>query len=125
VPSIPARQLAIDAARMLADTRCHNVAVLDVSGLSPVTDFMVIATGTSPRQMRSAVDDVDEMAEPLGHRALSRSDDGAGNWILMDFVDVVVHVFNQDARAYYDLDSLWGDAQRVAWDRPEKPAGET
>jgi ribosome-associated protein len=121
MPSIPARQLAIDAARMLADTRCHNVAVLDVSGLSPVTDFMVIATGTSPRQMRSAVDDVDEMAEPLGHRALSRSDDGAGSWILMDFVDVVVHVFSQEARAYYDLDNLWGDAQRVAWEPEEKP----
>jgi ribosome-associated protein len=109
--------LAIDAARMLADTRCHNVAVLDVSGLSPVTDFMVLATGTSPRQMRSAVDDVDEMAEPLGHRALARSDDGAGNWMLMDFVDVVVHVFSQEARSYYDLDGLWGDAQRVEWER--------
>jgi ribosome-associated protein len=109
---------------MLADTRCHNVAVLDVSGLSPVTDFMVLATGTSPRQMRSAVDDVDEMAEPLGHRALARSDDGAGNWMLMDFVDVVVHVFSQEARSYYDLDGLWGDAQRVEWERERDKAAE-
>lgn len=106
---------------MLADTRCHNVVVMDVSGLSPVTDFMVVATGTSPRQMRTAADDAGELGEPVGHRALSRSEDPTGTWILMDFVDVVVHVFSQEARMYYDLDGLWGDAPRVAWERVSSP----
>jgi ribosome-associated protein len=114
-----ARQFAIDAARMLADTRCHNVAVLDVSGLSPVTDFFVLATGTSPRQMKSAADAVDELGEPAGFRALSRVGDDSGSWILLDCVDVVVHVFGQESRSYYDLDGLWGDAQRVKWEREE------
>ena len=117
---VSSRQFAIDAARMLADTRCHNVAVLDVSGVSPVTDFFVLATGTSPRQMKSASDAVEEMGEPVGFRALSRVGDDSGNWILLDCVDVVVHVFSQDARSYYDLDSLWGDAKRVKWE----PVGE-
>ena len=116
---VTSRQFAIDAARMLADTRCHNVAVLDVSGVSPVTDFFVLATGTSPRQMKSASDAVEEMGEPLGFRALSRVGDDSGNWILLDCVDVVVHVFSQDARLYYDLDGLWGDAKRVTWEREE------
>ena len=111
-----ARQFAVDSARMLADTRCNNIAVLDVAGLSPVTDFMVIATGTSPRQMKTACDDLEEMAQPRGWRALSRAGDGGTNWTCIDFVDVVVHVFSQDARPYYDLDSLWGDARKVAWE---------
>ena len=120
---VSSRQFAIDAARMLADTRCHNVAVLDVSGVSPVTDFFVLATGTSPRQMKSASDAVEEMGEPLGFRALSRVGDDSGNWILLDCVDVVVHVFSQEARSYYDLDGLWGDAKRVKWEREEKSVG--
>ncbi len=115
---MPARQFAIEAARVLADTRCHNLSVLDVSGISPVTDFLVIATGTSPRQMKSACDAAEEYGEPLGHRTLARSGDDSGQWILMDFVDVVVHCFNQDARLYYDLDNLWGDARVVEWERP-------
>jgi ribosome-associated protein len=120
---VSSRQFAIEAARMLADTRCHNVAVLDVSGVSPVTDFFVLATGTSPRQMKSASDAVEEMGEPLGFRALSRVGDDSGNWILLDCVDVVVHVFSQDARSYYDLDSLWGDAKRVKWEREGEGEG--
>jgi len=111
-----ARQFAIEAARLLADTRCNNITILDVSNISPVTDFMVIATGTSPRQMKTACDDVEEMAAPRNFRPLSRAGDGGTNWTCIDFVDVVVHVFSQDARLYYDLDGLWGDAARVQWE---------
>ena len=85
---------------------------------------MVLATGTSPRQMRTVCDQLDEMAEQRGEHALgtdgidgardSRGGDGnGGGWMLIDFVTVVVHVFSQDARAFYDLDSLWGDAKKV------------
>src|SRR4051794_4570409 len=112
-PSISAREFAIEAARVLADTRCHHVQVLDVSGISPVTDYLVVATGTSPRQMKSACDAAEEFGEPLGHHALARTGDDSGNWILIDFFDVVIHCFDQDARLFYDLDTLWGDARRV------------
>lgn len=108
------RAFAIEAARLLANTRCHNVIVLDVSGLSPVTDFMIIATGTSDRQINTASDEVREFGEPRGFKALSQSGDG-GNWTCTDMVDVVVHVFSSESRAYYDLENLWGDARKVAW----------
>jgi ribosome-associated protein len=108
-----ARQFALDAARLLADTRCHNVVVFDMRGLSPVTDFMVLATGTSPRQMQTACDEVQELGEPRGFRSLSRSGDN-GHWSCIDLVDVVVHVFSQEARLFYDLDNLWGDARQIA-----------
>ena len=109
------RQFAIDSARLLADTRCNHVVVLDVSRVSPVTDFLVIATGTSPRQMKTACDDLQEMAEPRDFKPLSRAGDDGVNWSCIDFVDVVVHVFSQEARMFYDMDGLWGDAHKVEW----------
>lgn len=112
-----ARQFAINAARLAANTRCHNVVVLEVSGISPVTDFLVLATGTSPRQMQTVCDEVEEMGQSQTppNRAFSRQEDGSAAWSCIDFIDVVVHVFNQDSRSYYDLDGLWGDAKRVEW----------
>ncbi len=65
--------------------------------------------------MRAVCDQVEELGEPQNFRALSRSGDDGGNWIVVDFVDVVLHVFSQDARLFYDLDNLWGDAKRVEW----------
>lgn len=106
---------AIDAARMAANTRCDNVVVLDVRGISPITDYMVLATGTSARQMRTVCDDIADMAAEKGNRALARDGTDGELWMLIDFVDVVVHVFNAEARQFYDLDSLWGDAAKVEW----------
>jgi len=112
------RQFAIDTARLAANTRCHNVVVLDVRGLSPVTDYYVVATGTSARQMRTVMDDLEELGTARGYAPISRSGYEGETWLLCDMVDVVVHVFNQDARMFYDLDNLWGDAQRIDW-KPE------
>lgn len=116
-----ARNFAIEIARLAANTRCTNVVILDVRGLSPVTDFFVLATGTSPRQMRTVCDDAAEYGEEHQNRALALSGTEGESWMLIDFVDVVLHVFNAEARAFYDLDSLWGDAPRVEW-TPDKTA---
>ena len=78
-------------------------------------------TGTSPRQMRTVVDQLEEIADPKGHHKISRSGDDSGAWIVTDFVDVICHVFSPEARNYYDLDNLWGDAKRVEWEPPSKP----
>lgn len=110
-----AREFAIQAARLAANTRCNNVVVLDVSGISPITDFFVVATGTSPRQMRSVSDEIAELGEKTNFAPLSQSGQDGESWMLTDFVDVVVHLFSPDARQYYDLDGLWGDAKRVEW----------
>jgi ribosome-associated protein len=112
------RKLALESARLAASTRCHNVMVLDMAGVSPVTDFFVIATGTSARQMRSVCDELDELAEKSGHSSYHRSGYEGETWIAVDYIDVVVHIFSQDARAYYDLENLWGDAKRIAWQEP-------
>ena len=110
-----ARAFAIDAARLAANTRCHDVNVLDVRGLCPVADYFVIATGTSARQMRTVIDELHELGESKSYSPLARSGYEGESWMLLDCVDVLVHVFSDMARLYYDLDGLWGDAKRVQW----------
>jgi ribosome-associated protein len=109
------RQFAIEAARLAANTMCRHVVVLDVSHISPVADYFVIATGTSARQMRTVADETDQLAIARSYRALARDGYEGASWILCDYVDVILHLFDDQARAYYDLDNLWGDAPRVAW----------
>lgn len=116
-----ARRFAIEAARLAANTRCHNVSLLDVSGISPVTDYFLLATGTSPRQMRSVCDELAELGQTQNYQPLARPGSDGESWMLIDFVDLVVHVFSQDARQFYDLDGLWGDAKQVEWrDTPQE-----
>lgn len=95
------------------------MVVLDVSGLSPVTDFFVLATGTSARQMRTVADEVGELGEKQNFAPHTISGYEGESWILIDCIDVLIHVFNPDARQYYDLDNLWGDAKRVEWQEAE------
>lgn len=114
-----ARRFAVEAARLLKDDKCENVAVLDLRGRSQVTEFFVVASGTSERQMRSAGEHVAELAESSGFPLFgggARRPDAA--WILLDCVDVVVHIFEPEKRLYYDLEMLWGDAPRIEWERP-------
>jgi ribosome-associated protein len=110
-----ARAYAIEAARLAANTRCHQVRVLDVRGLCPVADFFVIASGTSARQMRTVVEEIQELGDARGYSPMARSGYEGESWMLLDCVDVLVHVFNDTARHYYDLDGLWGDAKQVQW----------
>ncbi len=114
--STDARQFAIEVARIAADDLCEDVVVQDLRGISEVCDFFVICTGTSDRQMRTVVDHVQERAKVLGQNRFGLAGYDEAHWILADYVDVVVHVFSAEARAYYDLELLWGDAKRIeAW----------
>ena len=119
-PGDDARQFAIDAARLAHDLHCQNVVVLDVRGISPVTDFFVLATGTSGRQMKSIAEQIEELGQPRKFVPFGRNGHEGESWVLTDFVDVVLHVFGNEARSYYDLDGLWGDAPRVEWNEQFK-----
>lgn len=117
-----ARTFAVDSARLLHDDKCTDIVLLDVRGLSQVTDFIVIGSGTSERQMRSVLMHVEELGAKQGFTAFRTSTDERASWLLADFVHVVVHLFEPNTRAHYDLEMLWGDAPRVKWERPRKKA---
>lgn len=114
------RAFAVAAARSIRDDKCEDIIVLDVRGLSQVTDYVIIGSGTSQRQMGSALQHVEDLARETGFGRLQSSFDDRSLWLLADLVDVVVHLFEPNTRAYYDLEMLWGDAPRVEWN--DKPA---
>ncbi len=108
-----ARGFALAAAKLADANHCRDITVLDLRGISPATDYFVIATGTSDRQMRTVADEVSEAGRGSGFPRFGRAGYDQGRWILLDFVNVVVHLFDSEYREYYDLDLLWGDAKRI------------
>ncbi|MFO0837810.1 MAG: ribosome silencing factor [Phycisphaerae bacterium] len=123
-PAEDARRFAKDAARIAADSKAEDVVVLDLRGLSNVSDFFVLGTGTSDRQMHAVLELIREHAEKIGRKAFRVSDSRAGAWILADYVDVMIHLFDAEHRAHYNLDDLWGDAPRIELDKPDCDDGE-
>ena len=109
----------MELARIAFDHKSGDVLVLDLRGISQVTDFTVIATGTSNRQMRAVVDAVIEYGKKVGQRPYGCAGYESASWIVIDYVDVVFHVFVRSFREYYDLELLWGDAPRIAWAKSE------
>ena len=102
---------------MLKDRHCEDVLLLDVKGLSQVCDFVLIATGTSDRQMKSVADEIGTLGNEKDFQAFRTSIDTSATWIVVDFISVVVHLFEPQRRAYYDLEDLWAEAKVV--DLPE------
>ncbi len=112
-------QFAIEVARIAHDNKSENVVALDLRGKCAITDFTVIATGTSERQRRAVAEHAVEYAKKLGDRPFGWCGHDSGDWIIVDFVDVVLHIFAQSHREYYDLELLWGDAPKIEWSRAE------
>ena len=110
-------QLAVEMARLAHDNKCEDVTIMDLRGRSSVTDCFVIGTGTSDRQIRATADAIVEHGKKLGDRPYGVSGYQNATWVLIDFVTVVVHIFTDKQRQYYDLELLWGDAPRLNWVR--------
>jgi len=108
-----AKAFALAAAEVAAGRHCRDIVVLDLKGKSPATDYFVIATGTSDRQMRTVADEICEAARKQGLQRFGRAGYKQARWILLDFIDVVIHIFDNEYRDYYDLELLWGDAERL------------
>jgi ribosome-associated protein len=108
-----AKEFAVAAAQIAESRHCTDIVVLDLRDLSPATDYFVIATGTSDRQMRTVADEVSEAGRQRGTQRFGRAGYEQARWILLDFVDVVVHIFDTEYRQFYDLELLWGDAERI------------
>lgn len=119
-PALGALELAIAAARMADDDKSEDIVVLDLRGRCSVADYFVIATGTSDRQMAAVAEHIEEYAMGFGQKVYPRRRLESPVWILIDFIDVVVHLFDRERRQYYDLELLWGDAPKVDWARPQE-----
>ena len=106
--------LALMAARVAAETRGTDITVLDLRGLTDVVDYFVVATGSSRRQMHAMADEIEKVVkEELRDRKLGGEGYTEGRWIVLDYGDVMVHLFDAEARGYWDIEQLWSDAPRV------------
>ena len=108
--AMPIEDLLTAISSALTDMKGKDIVQLDVRGLSNVTDYMVIATGTSNRHVKSLADEVSFKAKQNGVLPLGIEGEMSGDWVLSDLGDVVVHVMQAEAREFYDLERLWNPA---------------
>lgn len=107
------RRLAEAAARCAAENKGQDIVVIDISKETPIFDYFVIATGTSRRQLHAISDEIDRVAESLGEKRMSTTGYDESRWIVLDFGGVLVHLFDDETRAFYDLEGLWADSPRL------------
>ncbi len=108
-----AKAFAVAAAKLAGERHCTDIVILDLRKVSQVTDYFLIATGTSDRQMRSVADEITDIGKEKQYPLFGRAGYDTSHWVLLDFVDVVVHIFDKQSRGYYDLEMLWGDAKKI------------
>jgi ribosome-associated protein len=108
-----ARELALTAASAAADKKAHDITVLDVSDQLVITDCFVIASAPNERQVQAIVDAVEEKMAAAGRTPVRREGARQGRWVLLDFVDVVVHVQHAEERSFYGLERLWKDCPAI------------
>jgi ribosome-associated protein len=110
---------ALLCAREALQCRALDLVLLDVTGLSSFTDYFLICSGKSSRQVQGISDNLEAGLAKAGVKPLGIEGRSEGHWVLMDYADVVVHVFYEPVRHFYDLESLWSDARRVVWSEVE------
>jgi len=117
MPAHDSRTFAIEVARIVQDHKGNDVVALDLRGISQLTDFVVISTGTSARQMAAIADQVTLYGRKVNEKPFGVHGYGTDTWVILDFVDVVLHLFTKKYREYYDIELLWGDAPRLEFSR--------
>lgn len=106
-------QMAIEAATALDDKQAKNIRIFDVRGISGVTDFYVIGTGTSAPHLKALIAETERRMKDHNTASYRTSGDSASGWVIVDYVTAVVHVFSPEAREYYNIERLWATAKEL------------
>ena len=109
-----ARAAAVAIASAALEHKALNVEIIDVRGKVDYSDYVVVMSGRSDRQVAALARNIEETLKPRGLRCIGVEGLPHASWLLMDYGDVIVHIFHEDTRGYYDLETLWLDAARVA-----------
>ena len=107
------QQMIENAVSGLEDKKGEDIKVIDISDVSPISDYFVLATGSNRNQVQAMADSVVEKMHKAGFSLKQIEGYDSANWILMDFVDIVVHVFDRENRNFYDLERIWKDGKLV------------
>lgn len=108
-----ALEMARIAYQALDDKKGEDIKVLDISGISPLGDYFIITNGTSDSQVRALVENVEEKMHEAGYALRQQEGNHSGTWVLLDYGDVIVHVFDRENRSFYNLERIWSDGKAV------------
>jgi ribosome-associated protein len=108
-----AEQMRQEMVQALVDAKGHDIKILDVRKVTDFTDYMIIASGTSSRHVQTLADKICVRMKDLGHMPIGREGEAVGDWVLIDFGDVVAHLMRPQVRDLYNLEKLWGDGARI------------
>ncbi len=118
-----AEKLARACAEAAADKKAEDIQIIDLRGISDFTDFFIVCSGTSDPQLKAIAGGIrNRVRDEFGHGALSEDGAPTSRWVVIDFAQVIVHVFHSEARSFYMLEDLWGDAPRIDFDGTYTPA---
>ena len=107
------REMAKLVYKALDDKKGEDIKVIDISQISVLADYFIIANGTNDSQVRALVEGVEEELAKAGYEAKQREGYGLGSWVLLDFGNIIVHVFDRENRLFYDLERIWRDGKYV------------
>jgi ribosome-associated protein len=117
VIDITPEKLARTCAELASNKKAEDIVVLDLRSISTFTDFFVICSGTSEPQLKAIANEIEtRLREDYSIRAVAMDGFPASQWIVLDYLQVVMHIFHRDKRAFYSLEDLWGDAPQVEWE---------
>ncbi len=104
------------AVQALEDKKGEDIKVIDITGVSVLADYFIIASGTNKNQVQALVDNVDETLGRAGYEAKQMEGYATANWVLLDYSDIIVHVFDSENRLFYDLERIWRDGKTISLD---------
>lgn len=104
---------ALETAKILSSKKGKDIKVIEISDVSVLADYMVIATGTNSTHVKALADTVEEKLDEMGISVSHIEGHRSNSWVLLDYVDIIVHVFSNEAREYYDLERLWQDGKEI------------
>ena len=113
VETVQAKEMAKIAYHALDEKKGEDIRIIDIAGISVLADYFIIANGASESQVQAMVDNVEEEMHKVGYSLKQREGYGSGNWVLLDFGDVIVHVFDKENRLFYDLERIWRDGKNI------------
>lgn len=108
-----AKEMVKTAVAALQDKKGEDIRVIDISGVTVIADYFIIASGSNPNQVQALVDNVEEQMYKSGYDDPRVEGYNTASWVLLDYNDVIVHVFSQDDRLFYDLERIWRDGKEI------------
>ncbi len=121
-PGVPTEEKGLLLSRMLDEKQGEEILLLDVTGICPIAEYLILATAKGQRHAQALADSLLSLAKERGIASLGVEGYQTGAWVLLDFNDVIIHIFQEDLRRFYNIEGLWSEGRRVEWSSPVSEA---